>query len=56
MEESQRNGPQQERRPYEAPILTPYGDVREITAGMETGSALDESFPTGTPFEDLTFS
>ena len=48
--------PQRERKPYQAPSLTEYGEVRKITAGQETGSALDETFPTGTPFEDLTFS
>lgn len=56
-DQKQRNGPQgAERRPYEAPTVIAYGEVRKITAGMASGSALDETFPTGTPFDDLTFS
>ncbi len=52
-----REGPQtSERSPYEAPCLTAYGEVRKVTAGMASGSRLDETFPSGTPFDDLTFS
>lgn len=56
-EQQARNDPQTtERLPYEAPSLTAYGEVRKVTAGMASGTALDETFPTGTPFDDLTFS
>jgi hypothetical protein len=50
--------PPDERDPtaYEAPAVTDYGDLTEITAGMMTGSFLDKSFPNNTPKQDLTFS
>lgn len=52
-----REGPRKlERRSYEAPSVTAYGEVRKITAGMSSGASLDETFPSGTPFEDVTFS
>lgn len=56
-EQRPREGPQTtDRMPYEAPSLTAYGEVRKVTAGMSAGTVLDETFPTGTPFDDLTFS
>ena len=41
---------------YAAPTISDYGDLVELTAGSSTGSALDASFPVGTPFKNLTFS
>jgi hypothetical protein len=41
---------------YEKPKVVDYGDLVELTAGQSTGTALDASFPAGTPFADLTFS
>jgi hypothetical protein len=41
---------------YEKPRVVDYGDLVELTAGQSSGSALDASFPVGTPFDDLTFS
>lgn len=41
---------------YEAPKLTRVGSVESLTSGKSTGSQLDATFPTGTPFGDLTFS
>lgn len=42
--------------PYEAPTVTTIGDVDDLTQGNSSGGVLDESFPVGTPFSDLTFS
>jgi hypothetical protein len=44
------------KRSYEAPKVTVIGNVRELTLAATTGSKLDEDFPDGTPFGDLTFS
>ncbi|MFT3722199.1 MAG: lasso RiPP family leader peptide-containing protein [Hyphomonadaceae bacterium] len=44
------------RTEYEAPELTEIGSFEEITQGMSRGRRLDASFPTETPFENLTFS
>jgi hypothetical protein len=41
---------------YEAPAMTSLGSFETLTQGAATGSQLDASFPTGTPFGDLTFS
>lgn len=41
---------------YEAPELIELGSFEELTQGSSTGSALDADFPTGTPFDSLTFS
>lgn len=41
---------------YEAPAVTDYGDLTEITAGMTTGNFLDKTFPNNTPASELTFS
>jgi hypothetical protein len=41
---------------YEAPTLTVVGTFEDITQGQARGSQLDATFPTGTPFGDLTFS
>ena len=45
-----------EKKPYTAPRLTVYGDVKAITQGSSTGSYLDAAFPQGTFFQDITFS
>lgn len=41
---------------YEPPSVVVYGDLADLTAGNSTGAFLDQDFPTGTPFGDLTFS
>lgn len=45
-----------EKAVYEAPSLTVHGSIETITQGAAEGSALDASFPDGTPSGDLTFS
>jgi hypothetical protein len=47
---------EQEKKTYSSPTLTVYGDVEVITQGSDFGSFLDQSFPTGTPRRNLTFS
>ena len=44
------------KRRYRAPHLTVHGSLEAITKGASTGNTLDATFPTGTPFGDLTFS
>jgi hypothetical protein len=44
------------KREYETPNLEAHGSIEQITQGASTGTALDATFPTGTPFGDLTFS
>jgi hypothetical protein len=41
---------------YEAPEITDYGSLTEITANATSGADLDATFPQGTPAGDLTFS
>jgi hypothetical protein len=41
---------------YVAPEVTDYGKLTDITAGQASGSFTDRTFPTNTPFSDLTFS
>ena len=41
---------------YEAPQVTDYGNLAELTAGQTSGNVLDATFPAGTPKEELTFS
>ena len=41
---------------YEAPRLTIVGSVAEVTREGQNGPTLDQSFPSGTPFNQLTFS
>jgi hypothetical protein len=41
---------------YEAPRIEDHGDLTELTAGKHTGSALDATFPAGTPFDDITLT
>ena len=44
------------KKQYETPALTVVGTFESITQGASSGSTLDATFPTGTPFGDLTFS
>ena len=41
---------------YEAPAMTSLGSFETLTQGASSGSQLDATFPTGTPFGELTFS
>lgn len=41
---------------YEAPKLVEIGSFETVTQGAKTGNSLDATFPTGTPFGQLTFS
>lgn len=41
---------------YVRPTLQVQGKLEAVTHGSSTGSRLDNTFPTGTPFGDLTFS
>jgi hypothetical protein len=41
---------------YEAPEITDYGSLTEITAEQATGALTDGSFPANTPLGDVTFS
>lgn len=44
------------RKAYSHPRLVVYGDVRHLTRGSSTGNRLDQFFPVGTPYGDVTFS
>ncbi|MDX2336170.1 MULTISPECIES: lasso RiPP family leader peptide-containing protein [Brevundimonas] len=44
------------KTPYEAPEMTSLGSFETLTQGASRGSQLDATFPTGTPFGELTFS
>ncbi len=41
---------------YTAPILRAHGHVETMTKGGSTGFRLDNTFPAGTPFSELTLS
>jgi hypothetical protein len=41
---------------YEAPHVTDYGTLVELTAGQTDGNFTDADFPAHTPKADLTFS
>ncbi len=41
---------------YTRPVLRVQGKLEDMTHGMRVGSNLDNDFPAGTPFGDLTFS
>lgn len=45
-----------EKTAYEAPAMTALGSFEALTQGASSGNLLDATFPTGTPFGDLTFS
>jgi len=53
MKNTTQNTPKQ---PYKAPKISDVGTVVERTLAQGSGSQLDATFPTGTPFGDLTFS
>lgn len=41
---------------YEKPMVVDYGELAELTAAQSTGAHTDATFPTNTPFNQLTFS
>jgi len=41
---------------YVRPTLRVQGKLEAVTKGASNGSVLDNTFPTGTPNTDLTFS
>ena len=41
---------------YATPKIEDHGDLAELTAGKSPASALDATFPAGTPFEDITLT
>lgn len=41
---------------YTPPTFEELGSVRELTLGQSRGRRLDDDFPAGTLFGDLTFS
>ncbi|WP_108503439.1 putative RiPP precursor [Paracoccus indicus] len=41
---------------YVRPTLQVQGKLEAMTQGSSKGSRLDNAFPSGTPFGDLTFS
>jgi len=43
-------------REYETPDLIEVGTFENLTNAATSGSQLDNTFPAGTPFSDLTFS
>lgn len=43
-----------QKKPYNAPQLTVHGDVEVITLGNQCGNVLDQAFPSGTNFAQLT--
>lgn len=47
---------EQTPREYETPRIEDHGDLAELTAGRRGGSALDATFPVGTPYGDITLT
>jgi hypothetical protein len=47
-----------DRKPveYEAPEVTDYGKLTDITAATKQTGNTDRAFPVGTPIGDITFS
>lgn len=45
-----------EKKSYTPPQVTVHGNVEVITLGGPTGPNTDATFPSSTPFGDLTFS
>ena len=41
---------------YEAPRISDYGDLKDLTAGLATGPFTDAAFPPHTPANQITFS
>jgi hypothetical protein len=46
----------EKKKSYVKPELIAYGNIAKITQGSSTGTVLDQAFPAGTAFTDLTFS
>lgn len=44
------------KRTYERPAMELLGSFEALTQGGTNGTTLDATFPTGTPFNELTFS
>lgn len=45
-----------QKETYEAPMLCAHGSLEARTQGGGGQNVLDQAFPAGTPFGDLTFS
>jgi hypothetical protein len=45
-----------QKKSYEQPKLTVYGEVEVLTQGFGLGLFTDKDFPLSTPKDDLTFS
>ena len=45
-----------EKTEYAKPTVRDYGDLTELTAGLQNGQNLDAAFPIHTPKKKLTFS
>jgi hypothetical protein len=43
-------------KPYVKPAVKVLGSFAELTKGGRSGNNLDATFPSGTPFSQLTFS
>jgi hypothetical protein len=41
---------------YEAPEITDYGTLTDLTAGTQDGNLTDRDFPVNTPRDEITFS
>ena len=44
------------KKEYSKPQLVVHGDVEKLTLQTQTGTALDKTFPAGTPLDELTIS
>lgn len=44
------------KKTYEKPAFEKLGSFEAMTKAAGSGTNLDQSFPDGTPFADLTFS
>ena len=44
------------KKTYQAPTLRAHGSIEKLTQGGSNGNSLDATFPSGTPFSELTFS
>lgn len=45
-----------EKKPYITPKLTVHGDIRQITRFTSCPGQLDQTFPAGTDYGDVTCS
>jgi hypothetical protein len=53
---SMKNSMDSKEKTYEAPEVKVYGSIHALTGGGACGGSLDDSFPVGTPYGDLTCS